>query len=205
MNWCNSTLRSTWLTVFTCPSDPNNGTGNPFFTTSDFRTTPSTPHGRLTGIPLTTGRGAITGRSRARPTWTTRSTPSATTASPYPREPKIGVMGLNYGVKLASITDGLSNTAMVAEMRAGLSSMDIRGIWAMGLGGQPLLPGPVVRSDPELHGRVPAQVQRRRRRDADLPASARSFPTAASSACPATAAVACTTSAARPAASTPAA
>jgi prepilin-type processing-associated H-X9-DG protein len=48
--------------------------------------------------------------------------------------PKGGVMGLNYGVKLAAITDGTSNTAMIAELRVGLSSMDIRGTWAIGLG-----------------------------------------------------------------------
>jgi prepilin-type N-terminal cleavage/methylation domain-containing protein len=35
MDWANQTLRGTWLNAFTCPSDSNNNTGNPFFTASD--------------------------------------------------------------------------------------------------------------------------------------------------------------------------
>jgi len=32
------------------------------------------------------------------------------------------------------VTDGLSNTAAVVELRAGLTTVDVRGVWAMGLG-----------------------------------------------------------------------
>ena len=42
-------------------------------------------------------------------------------------------MGLNWGAKIADVTDGLSNTAAVGELRVGLNSMDIRGTWALGL------------------------------------------------------------------------
>lgn len=45
------------------------------------------------------------------------------------------VMSANYGAKLQDITDGLSNTNMVCELRAGLTSIDPRGIWAMGFPG----------------------------------------------------------------------
>ena len=44
------------------------------------------------------------------------------------------MMGLNFGSTIASVTDGLSNTAAVAELRVGLTTADVRGVWAMGLG-----------------------------------------------------------------------
>ncbi|BBO32174.1 DUF1559 domain-containing protein [Lacipirellula parvula] len=40
---------------------------------------------------------------------------------------------INQGQKLAQITDGTSNTIMLAEMRVGLGASDRRGTWAMGL------------------------------------------------------------------------
>ena len=46
----------------------------------------------------------------------------------------VGMMGENFGSTIASVTDGLSNTAAVAELRAGLTTTDVRGVWAMGLG-----------------------------------------------------------------------
>jgi prepilin-type N-terminal cleavage/methylation domain-containing protein/prepilin-type processing-associated H-X9-DG protein len=45
------------------------------------------------------------------------------------------VMSSNYGCKLTDITDGTSQTAMVSEIRAGLTAMDPRGVWAMGFPG----------------------------------------------------------------------
>ena len=47
-------------------------------------------------------------------------------------------MGANYGVRLAEVTDGLSNTAMVGELRSGLNSLDNRGTWALGFAGASL-------------------------------------------------------------------
>ena len=41
----------------------------------------------------------------------------------------------NYGSTLLAITDGTSNTIMVAELRAGISPLDPRGVWAMGFSG----------------------------------------------------------------------
>jgi prepilin-type N-terminal cleavage/methylation domain-containing protein len=38
-----------------------------------------------------------------------------TTSDPYPGSSKKGMMGANYGVKIAEVTDGLSNTIAVAE------------------------------------------------------------------------------------------
>lgn len=46
-----------------------------------------------------------------------------------------GVMGFNTAVKVADITDGLSKTALLLEVRAGLTSYDGRGVWALGMPG----------------------------------------------------------------------
>jgi prepilin-type N-terminal cleavage/methylation domain-containing protein/prepilin-type processing-associated H-X9-DG protein len=51
------------------------------------------------------------------------------------------VMCSNYGAKIAEITDGTSNTFIVGELRAGLSSIDPRGIWAMGMPGASIING----------------------------------------------------------------
>jgi len=42
-----------------------------------------------------------------------------------------GVMGANSSVGIAEIKDGSSNTVLVAEIRAGVTDFDVRGIWAM--------------------------------------------------------------------------
>jgi prepilin-type N-terminal cleavage/methylation domain-containing protein/prepilin-type processing-associated H-X9-DG protein len=38
----------------------------------------------------------------------------------------------NYGARFAEVTDGTSNTILVAELRAGKSPLDPRGVWALG-------------------------------------------------------------------------
>jgi hypothetical protein len=50
-------------------------------------------------------------------------------------------MGSNYGAPIAAITDGTSNTTLVDELRAGLSPIDPRGIWAMGFPGASVVNG----------------------------------------------------------------
>jgi prepilin-type N-terminal cleavage/methylation domain-containing protein/prepilin-type processing-associated H-X9-DG protein len=42
------------------------------------------------------------------------------------------VMAANYGARLQAIRDGTSNTILVAELRAGISPLDPRGVWALG-------------------------------------------------------------------------
>lgn len=42
-----------------------------------------------------------------------------------------GVMGPNLSTRAAHIRDGMSNTIMLAELRAGIVSFDCRGTWAM--------------------------------------------------------------------------
>jgi prepilin-type processing-associated H-X9-DG protein len=45
------------------------------------------------------------------------------------------VMSSNYGASIPQITDGTSHTALVAELRAGLTPIDPRGVWALGFPG----------------------------------------------------------------------
>jgi prepilin-type N-terminal cleavage/methylation domain-containing protein/prepilin-type processing-associated H-X9-DG protein len=42
------------------------------------------------------------------------------------------MMSANYGARFSEVTDGLSNTIMVGELRAGKSPLDPRGVWALG-------------------------------------------------------------------------
>lgn len=52
------------------------------------------------------------------------------------KDPQLsGVMGFKRSHKIASITDGTSNTLLVAEVRIGITSIDRRGTWALGCSG----------------------------------------------------------------------
>ena len=71
MDWCNTTVRSTRLNVFVCPTDPNNDPANNFFQPSDYRAIPAQgvtyPQDQMKGIPLTNwargNYGAVQGTS----------------------------------------------------------------------------------------------------------------------------------------------
>jgi hypothetical protein len=43
------------------------------------------------------------------------------------------MMAANYGARFTDVKDGLSDTIMVAELRAGITALDPRGVWALGL------------------------------------------------------------------------
>jgi prepilin-type N-terminal cleavage/methylation domain-containing protein/prepilin-type processing-associated H-X9-DG protein len=45
------------------------------------------------------------------------------------------IMSSNFGATLQTVPDGTSNTLMVAELRAGISPLDPRGVWALGFSG----------------------------------------------------------------------
>lgn len=51
------------------------------------------------------------------------------------------VMGLNRGVRAQEITDGLSKTCLLAELRSGVTPADPRGVWALGDAGSSTLWG----------------------------------------------------------------
>jgi hypothetical protein len=68
---------------------------------------------------------------------TVLGTPPASGPSPISEyiDFNIGIGSYNLGYSIAKITDGTSNTIMLAEMRAGLSEVDRRGVWAMSMCG----------------------------------------------------------------------
>jgi prepilin-type N-terminal cleavage/methylation domain-containing protein/prepilin-type processing-associated H-X9-DG protein len=139
MDWANTTLHSTWLNVFLCPTDPNSNTGNPFFTANDLATWPGLAPNAEAGFPLLNwARGNYGANYGATDMDNTVNGNGGQSHAPFSGATKKGVMGANYGVKLAEVTDGLSNTMFVAEMRAGLATSDGRGVWAMGFGGSSL-------------------------------------------------------------------
>jgi prepilin-type N-terminal cleavage/methylation domain-containing protein/prepilin-type processing-associated H-X9-DG protein len=140
MDWANSTLRSTRLNVFTCPTDANNTPGNAFFTSADLANFPQiSPMDQRTGTPLLNwARGNYGANYGATDMDNTVNGQGGESHAPFTGATKKGVMGANYGVRLQEVTDGLSNTAFVAEMRAGLATSDGRGVWAMGFGGSSL-------------------------------------------------------------------
>ncbi len=136
MGWASQTLISTRMSAFVCPSDPNNQSGSVFFTSSDATNYPSFVPGSGNGVQLINwargNYGSIQGATDSDHTVNGYDDP---TASPFKGASKKGMIGANYGVKIAEVVDGLSNTAMIGELRAGLSSIDIRGTWAMGFAG----------------------------------------------------------------------
>ncbi|MDB5335510.1 MAG: hypothetical protein JWN70_1129 [Planctomycetaceae bacterium] len=118
------------IATMLCPSDANNQT--PFFSAS----VPGTATGWARG-----NYGAVAGyedydhvaggavyKSSKNPTKAAGLSSSA-------------VMSSNYGAKLAEILDGTSNTMALAELRAGLSAVDPRGVWAMGFPGASVVNG----------------------------------------------------------------
>ena len=57
---------------------------------------------------------------------------SGSTPSGWSNSLRRCVMGLNTAVRAQQITDGLSKTCLLAELRSGVSSADPRGVWALG-------------------------------------------------------------------------
>ncbi len=142
MSWASSTLRSTRLAAFVCPSDSLNSAGAFFNTPSDATGVNAaySPKNQLTGELLTNwargNYGAVQGATDPDHCigGSDGSGSIAHPIDPYPGMPKTGIFSLNYGARIAEVTDGLSNTAAIGELRVGLTSTDIRGTWAIGLG-----------------------------------------------------------------------
>ncbi len=117
--------------TFLCPSDSNNQT--PFVNSA----VPGAANGWARGnYGVTAGyddydhvAGGVTFKSSAKQV----SGANGLVSSP--------VMSSNYGCKIVDISDGSSQTALVAELRAGLSPIDPRGVWAMGFPGASIVNG----------------------------------------------------------------
>ncbi len=98
--------RSAQISVYKCPSDPNN-------------------IGNLC---------KYAGGEWARGNYGMNVSPCSWFSSKS-NSPLGGIGGVNFSVRMREITDGASKTVAVDELRAGLNSEDIRGCWAMpGLG-----------------------------------------------------------------------
>jgi prepilin-type processing-associated H-X9-DG protein len=136
MDWCNTTVRTAKLAVFVCPTDSYNGPDKVFFTDADAASYPQlVPMDNMKGIPLTNwARGNYGAVQGATDEDHQINGDQGLAWQPFPGMPKTGMMGLNFGSKISEVSDGLSNTCMVGELRVGLNSVDIRGTWALGLG-----------------------------------------------------------------------
>jgi prepilin-type processing-associated H-X9-DG protein len=115
-----------------CPSDPNN--------TVRYEGHPASSHGAnwaRTNYAASAGRDFIHQsfmNGPASKAWSGRNA-----AETYNLMCLRGVMGPNAAVALEQIIDGTSKTILLAEIRAGLTQTDARGVWAMGHAGASLV------------------------------------------------------------------
>ena len=134
LDWANTTVRTTTLNVFVCPSDPYNTPSNMFYQASDYSKFPDYPPFNNAGfVALNWARGNYGAVQGATDGDNTVNGYPGTTHAPYSGLTKRGMIGVNFGSRIADVTDGLSNTGMVAEMRVGPISIDGRGVWAIGM------------------------------------------------------------------------
>jgi prepilin-type N-terminal cleavage/methylation domain-containing protein len=129
----NEAPRSIDLSIMKCPSDPYNR--KKFMGSTDSGTNQMgdnwargnyAANGAL-GFMTSNQHGEWDAAGENEPGW------SKTSEVSYRQR---GVMGINSSLKMAEITDGTSNTVLAGEIRAGVTSFDSRGIWAM-LGASP--------------------------------------------------------------------
>jgi hypothetical protein len=120
----NEAPRSRQLPIMLCPSDPWNTV--PY--TGDSRLGPN--WARCNYAANAALGYKVTDR------WTSKCTPglpmnSAMGRGGWQSNRARGVMGANDSIGFGQMTDGASNTVLVAEIRAGIAEFDSRGVWAM--------------------------------------------------------------------------
>jgi prepilin-type N-terminal cleavage/methylation domain-containing protein/prepilin-type processing-associated H-X9-DG protein len=120
-NW--RAIASTPIPIMLCPSDPNNAT--PY---TDTLAQPAPPNGWARG-----NYGATAGFDDFDHVSGGATYISSQNGSPLKGVGSSPIFAANYGAKVTEITDGTSNTCMFNELRAGISPLDPRGVWAMGL------------------------------------------------------------------------
>jgi prepilin-type N-terminal cleavage/methylation domain-containing protein/prepilin-type processing-associated H-X9-DG protein len=125
---------STPIKTFQCPSDGRNQTPYNAVGTAAAKAGPPV-------LPLTTQNGWARGNYACTAAWedidhttggATYTTSAAGVMKGLAASP---VMAVNYGASIGEISDGTSNTALFNEVRAGVSPLDHRGVWAMGMPG----------------------------------------------------------------------
>jgi prepilin-type N-terminal cleavage/methylation domain-containing protein/prepilin-type processing-associated H-X9-DG protein len=135
-------IRGATIKVYLCPSDPNNGT--PY----------NDPSGVDTPLEFGWARGNYAGTAGFTDNDHTSDNGNAISNNPFDGSAGDGVVpgnpanpplskgpiffqssnGIN-GTRFAEIVDGLSNTIMINEVRAGFNALDPRGVWAIGYPG----------------------------------------------------------------------
>ena len=116
----NQPARGTKLSVMLCPSD---GYNRRDFDGSQYSQGPGWARGNY-AANATLGKMTLTGHSGIE---AAAFPESEGWKSSFVR----GVMGANCSVSIEEIRDGTSNTILVGEIRAGVVSVDPRGVWAM--------------------------------------------------------------------------
>ena len=124
---------STKIKTYLCPSDGRNQ--QPY--TASSPTYPAAP----AVLPLPTQDGWARGNYAATAAWedfdhtnggATKTTTKRGVMKGFAASP---VFAVNYGAALTEIPDGTSNTIAFNEVRAGISNLDHRGVWAIGMPG----------------------------------------------------------------------
>ncbi|WP_020468154.1 DUF1559 domain-containing protein [Zavarzinella formosa] len=123
-------IRNVEVNAYKCPSDPNN---NVHF---------SNPNVSPLELDWARGNYGVTAAFEDIDHMANGSEKISKKVPGYTASPWINaspVMSGNYGATIAAIVDGTSNTVMVAELRAGISPLDPRGVWALGFPGSSIV------------------------------------------------------------------
>jgi len=120
----NTIARATVVPVMLCPSDPYNR--QPFIGSSDANT-------NQMGDGWARGNYAANGGLGFLDNDNDPSGPGDAGAAPaiWRQSSVCGVMGANLSLRIDDIKDGASSTILLGEIRAGVTSFDCRGTWAM--------------------------------------------------------------------------
>ncbi len=118
----NKAARGTQLAIMLCPSDP--------FNRRPFNGSSST-NGNQFGDGWARGNYA----ANASMLYMGVGGPSGVAPADWRQWCSQGVMGANVSARIDDIRDGTSNTILLGELRAGVTSSDLRGVWAMSGGG----------------------------------------------------------------------
>jgi prepilin-type N-terminal cleavage/methylation domain-containing protein len=126
----NAELIDTEIPLFLCPSDGAMGSrfiGGPSGATDRRWARLNYGYNAFQYLPFKEEFDAILGTVSS-------SSTTADAISKY-SDFNVGIGSYNQGLPISKITDGTTNTIMLAEMRAGLSEVDRRGVWAMSMCG----------------------------------------------------------------------
>jgi prepilin-type processing-associated H-X9-DG protein len=128
----NASARSVAIPSMLCPSDPYNRKA--FMGTTNSTTKPFGDNWARGNYAANAALGFMIASTTDITHYAAATPTSVGWKLPFVR----GVMGANCAVKMADITDGTSNTILAGEIRAGVTTFDSRGAWAMSGGASAL-------------------------------------------------------------------